>query len=118
MTRCDGMCETRVERLEPRRLFTAGDLIDSDSLVGRSDVVAQELILTTNDQLLAFGRAALSNNVTVARVNRDGTLDETFGDDGWIEIDVRRGGIEGKSTRSEEHTSELQSRLHLVCRLL
>src|SRR2546429_2260285 len=24
----------------------------------------------------------------------------------------------GKSTRSEEHTSELQSRLHLVCRLL
>src|SRR6266436_8588846 len=24
----------------------------------------------------------------------------------------------GRSTRSEEHTSELQSRLHLVCRLL
>src|SRR3989449_8122242 len=24
----------------------------------------------------------------------------------------------GKATRSEEHTSELQSRLHLVCRLL
>src|SRR2546429_2905454 len=27
-----------------------------------------------------------------------------------------RGGLRGK--RSEEHTSELQSRLHLVCRLL
>src|SRR5256884_4586525 len=29
------------------------------------------------------------------------------------------GGVEGRGTeRSEEHTSELQSRLHLVCRLL
>src|SRR2546429_4274502 len=27
-------------------------------------------------------------------------------------------GVEEPSTRSEEHTSELQSRLHLVCRLL
>src|SRR3989442_6879211 len=29
-----------------------------------------------------------------------------------------RGRIEGFSSRSEEHTSELQSRPHLVCRLL
>src|SRR5687768_17920134 len=29
-----------------------------------------------------------------------------------------RGEIEGVAKRSEEHTSELQSRLHLVCRLL
>src|SRR2546429_6514477 len=28
------------------------------------------------------------------------------------------GGHVGDATRSEEHTSELQSRLHLVCRLL
>src|SRR2546429_5881284 len=27
-------------------------------------------------------------------------------------------GVDGTSRRSEEHTSELQSRLHLVCRLL
>src|SRR2546422_3518500 len=27
-------------------------------------------------------------------------------------------GATGRRTRSEEHTSELQSRLHLVCRLL
>src|SRR2546422_5969109 len=27
-------------------------------------------------------------------------------------------GREGQNARSEEHTSELQSRLHLVCRLL
>src|SRR2546429_7066787 len=29
-----------------------------------------------------------------------------------------RAGPQGASARSEEHTSELQSRLHLVCRLL
>src|SRR2546422_8419396 len=31
-------------------------------------------------------------------------------------LDARR--LEDRSHRSEEHTSELQSRLHLVCRLL
>src|SRR2546429_3658226 len=31
---------------------------------------------------------------------------------------VARRGKRGSSMRSEEHTSELQSRLHLVCRLL
>src|SRR3989449_4520202 len=30
----------------------------------------------------------------------------------------RRGGATAQGARSEEHTSELQSRLHLVCRLL
>src|SRR2546422_5722808 len=32
--------------------------------------------------------------------------------------DVRWGGVSTRRGRSEEHTSELQSRLHLVCRLL
>src|SRR2546422_4660908 len=31
---------------------------------------------------------------------------------------VRPGGVGEEARRSEEHTSELQSRLHLVCRLL
>src|SRR3989449_8068130 len=37
-----------------------------------------------------------------------------------LEAVVRRTGleIERQASRSEEHTSELQSRLHLVCRLL
>src|SRR2546429_3564712 len=40
-----------------------------------------------------------------------------------VTIRVRVTGLQGgagwaKATRSEEHTSELQSRLHLVCRLL
>src|ERR1041385_9306266 len=43
-----------------------------------------------------------SNNVAVARVDNSGTVT----------------GVGGGVARSEEHTSELQSRLHLVCRLL
>src|SRR2546429_5454896 len=33
-------------------------------------------------------------------------------------VGQRRGVRSGQQRRSEEHTSELQSRLHLVCRLL
>src|SRR5687768_17643464 len=33
-------------------------------------------------------------------------------------VSDRTGGNGGRFDRSEEHTSELQSRLHLVCRLL
>src|SRR2546422_6381010 len=36
----------------------------------------------------------------------------------WICCITWSTGLAGPSTRSEEHTSELQSRLHLVCRLL
>src|SRR2546422_3111829 len=32
--------------------------------------------------------------------------------------DRRRAALDARVSRSEEHTSELQSRLHLVCRLL
>src|SRR5687768_18084504 len=35
-----------------------------------------------------------------------------------VEPPVIRGQSPGYAQRSEEHTSELQSRLHLVCRLL
>src|SRR2546422_1301370 len=35
-----------------------------------------------------------------------------------VAFDEILGLVEGNTTRSEEHTSELQSRLHLVCRLL
>src|SRR2546429_6113657 len=35
-----------------------------------------------------------------------------------IGLDARNTAAEVASVRSEEHTSELQSRLHLVCRLL
>src|SRR2546422_5952640 len=35
-----------------------------------------------------------------------------------LRLGVRAGLLAGDGARSEEHTSELQSRLHLVCRLL
>src|SRR5690348_17748281 len=35
-----------------------------------------------------------------------------------VELDVGDGGIAAHALRSEEHTSELQSPVHLVCRLL
>src|SRR2546422_5896563 len=35
-----------------------------------------------------------------------------------IKTREKASGLVGKPRRSEEHTSELQSRLHLVCRLL
>src|SRR2546429_3304867 len=35
-----------------------------------------------------------------------------------VRLGVERAKVLAKALRSEEHTSELQSRLHLVCRLL
>src|SRR2546422_6325743 len=48
------------------------------------------------------------NTVGVTHLDADVSLDEVI-------TDGRRANV---SDRSEEHTSELQSRLHLVCRLL
>src|SRR5687768_17705058 len=39
-------------------------------------------------------------------------------DSRWPEPEDGDRGQDGRARRSEEHTSELQSRLHLVCRLL
>src|SRR2546429_5694422 len=41
----------------------------------------------------------------------------TWGNYGGYAFDFIK-ALQGKRKRSEEHTSELQSRLHLVCRLL
>src|SRR5690625_6412084 len=56
---------------------------------------------------------------------QDDTLNKTRPFDDWREKEVQllekmllERGIERKIVRSEEHTSELQSRGHLVCRLL
>src|SRR2546422_7093838 len=35
-----------------------------------------------------------------------------------VSLSLSSRGLQGPKERSEEHTSELQSRLHLVCRLL
>src|SRR3989442_8890960 len=49
----------------------------------------------------------------------DQTLHRHHAKGGWCIEDVERSAVLcGFGTRSEEHTSELQSRPHLVCRLL
>src|SRR5690554_7172817 len=56
-----------------------------------------------------IGQLSAKKTLSVAVYNHYKRLNQKVGDDD-IEID--------KSNRSEEHTSELQSRPHLVCRLL
>src|SRR2546422_3841651 len=73
-------------------------------------------------------RSTLFPYTTLFRSQRRARLPEGFGDGSRQAAHlVRSGGtatraawIEGqlRQRRSEEHTSELQSRLHLVCRLL
>src|SRR2546429_6594508 len=45
-------------------------------------------------------------------------LDDVGSVAGRIDIQTEKSGVSARHHRSEEHTSELQSRLHLVCRLL
>src|SRR3990172_10651637 len=54
------------------------------------------------------------------RCSRDWTSDVCSSDLNWTRYGRKTlfGGCGIKRDRSEEHTSELQSRLHLVCRLL
>src|SRR2546422_4795266 len=50
----------------------------------------------------------------IAEVAKSAYPDPTSDDPSWVAVDIKP----VKRLRSEEHTSELQSRLHLVCRLL
>src|SRR2546429_6050595 len=52
------------------------------------------------------------------RHGADGVLDRHGAVDPMQVVEVDVGDLEALQARSEEHTSELQSRLHLVCRLL
>src|SRR2546422_8642905 len=54
-------------------------------------------------------RSLRRNERLMTNIFRRGRVDRVFGD---------VGGVIANALRSEEHTSELQSRLHLVCRLL
>src|SRR2546422_5130006 len=81
---------------------------DAVQLIARSADGGMRDGLSILDQVLSFGEGP----VTAQRV-RDvlGLIpDEMYGELLRLEAD--------RDTRSEEHTSELQSRLHLVCRLL
>src|SRR5205814_8628733 len=80
--------------------------------VAREDVVAEHLRRQLAAEVVAAVQPRLVLEVTVdpVEVERD-PADATFG-----ERDPQLG--EPSQRRSEEHTSELQSLRHLVCRLL
>src|SRR2546422_6052291 len=59
-----------------------------------------------------------SANAEASTVNGDITYDGTIKDGGRYRFGTHDGDVRVSVARSEEHTSELQSRLHLVCRLL
>src|SRR3989442_3400551 len=62
-------------------------------------------------------RSTLFPYTTLFRSRNDGSLIAPTAEGALIDVDPRRGKGLGR-IRSEEHTSELQSRPHLVCRLL
>src|SRR2546429_3864042 len=79
-----------------------------------SDVCSSDL--STLSALLSSKVSALRSDRGVKRIT---TLAESVCVEGKSWASMRyRSTVNGVSGRSEEHTSELQSRLHLVCRLL
>src|SRR2546422_4117373 len=62
--------------------------------------------------------AAVSGEARRARAGRAGRALHLGGCGRHGAIGLPAGGLRAQPRRSEEHTSELQSRLHLVCRLL
>src|ERR1041385_434353 len=60
----------------------------------------------------AYVRAVAGRSSRIEVIGQAEPLLVPLVEEGWLEGDVPR------LARSEEHTSELQSRLHLVCRLL
>src|SRR5579884_3754516 len=100
-------------------VFGTVRLVDGLSRTGHGSAVAAMGLLSI---VLSFAGVALLEGglVEIVRgLHDDGDADESFGG-----VMQNAGGRLGKLvavsllTRSEEHTSELQSRGHLVCRLL
>src|SRR5687768_17795518 len=63
----------------------------------------------------SFSRRSSDCSRSPSMRGRDGTMYRGFSSCSWLSALLLAAGTAG---RSEEHTSELQSRLHLVCRLL
>src|SRR2546429_6883232 len=81
------------------------------------EIVAQKVVRRAMESI----RAGLGRECHHAAAGLSEFRLEAVGVHGELGERVERRRVEGsfgRVTRSEEHTSELQSRLHLVCRLL
>src|SRR2546422_2517766 len=113
-------CTTHSEPEVPASVaLTPGSI---DTLIGAGDTVRLSAAALTSGGKTVRGVSFTwtSNNPGVAVVDANGLV--TAVSNGTATITAQSdGGLLGHATfksRSEEHTSELQSRLHLVCRLL
>src|SRR3712207_8077039 len=83
----------------PKKAGTPSLYVDSDTLVGTLDYGTLRVATAT----MGYKHAPMSDEDAIAEIGRP-----TFG----LKV------LPGYDRRSEEHTSELQSRQYLVCRLL
>src|SRR5437660_2414393 len=106
---------TPEEQTEFVRLFT--DLLER-SYVARIEQFSGERIIYSAPNV--DGRYATVHSKIVTRRPAEIAVDYRLllRDGRWRAYDVLVDGVSFVATRSEEHTSELQSRGHLVCRLL
>src|SRR5687768_18159235 len=84
--------------------------------------------MSSPDLIIRGRKVVLPDSIGAQSIHiRDGVIeslrgyDEIAGDCALVEADetsIIMPGLVDTHVRSEEHTSELQSRLHLVCRLL
>src|SRR5687768_17444790 len=84
-----------------------------DALRNHEEMRDKDLLLLTE---LDYGMARSGNRFVAREIAEILKLNYAFAP---VYIALQKGsGVEAEAPRSEEHTSELQSRLHLVCRLL
>src|SRR3989449_2192500 len=90
-------------------------------LAGFAPADSEESLIWMADKVLGlrvFGDAAGKMNLALADVGGALLVVSQFTLYGDVQKGRRPSFVDAAPPRSEEHTSELQSRLHLVCRLL
>src|SRR5690554_1928477 len=90
--------------------------VNTDAIDKKSVLVSKEQIYEMTN--MAFDKNAMYIFRSYYKLESSNFLHTTFERSRYIEINVNKHPITLSYTRSEEHTSELQSRPHLVCRLL